>query len=69
MDDKDRLILIRDTINSESGRQVLSYATEFMLDVASRPGSNAEWVKGMGMLISHLKEVDMACKNKFERNN
>lgn len=64
----DKLILLREAINSEGGRQVLSYATEYMIETASKTNANAEWVKGMGMLINHLKEVDELCKKQFERN-
>ena len=64
----DKLILLREFLNSDGGRQVLSYATDFMIETASKTNANAEWVKGMGMLINHLKEVDELCKKQFERN-
>jgi hypothetical protein len=56
---------LRDFLNSEGGRQVLSYATEYMIETASKGNANAEWIKGMGMLINHLKEVDELCQRKF----
>jgi hypothetical protein len=59
---------LRDFLSSEGGRQVLSYATEYMIETASKTNANAEWVKGMGMLINHLQEVDEQCKKQFERN-
>ena len=39
-----------------------------MIETASKTNANAEWVKGMGMLINHLKEVDELVKKQFERN-
>ncbi len=68
--DINALIFIRDTIKSNGGRQVLSYAVDFMIENASRLGTNAEWVKGMGMLINHLEEVDEECQKLLnkERN-
>lgn len=66
----DSLIILREFLKSEGGRQVLSYATEFMIETASRANANAEWVKGMGMLINHLNGVNELCQKKFskERN-
>jgi hypothetical protein len=56
---------LRDFLNSEGGRQVLSYATEYMIETSAKGNANAEWIKGMGMLINHLKEVDELCQRKF----
>jgi hypothetical protein len=36
-----------------------------MIETASKGNANAEWIKGMGMLINHLKEVDELCQRKF----
>ena len=64
----DKLILLREFLDSDGGRLLLCYATEYMIETAAKPNANAEWVKGMGMLINHLNEVDKLCQQKFNKN-
>lgn len=67
MSDED-LIDLREFLKSKGGRLILCYACDFMIETSSKSCANAEWVKGMGMLINHLKEVDELCQQKFNRN-
>lgn len=62
------LIELREFLNSDKGRLLLCYLTDFMIETASKPNVNAEWVKGMGMLINYLKEVDEKCRKINEIN-
>ena len=45
------LIELREFLRSDKGRLLLCYLTDFMVEVSNRSNSNAEWIKGMGMLI------------------
>ena len=56
------LIELREFLRSDKGRLLLCYLTDFMVEVSNRSNSNAEWIKGMGMLINHLHEIDEKCR-------
>lgn len=62
------LIELREFLNSDKGRLLLCYLTDFMIEIASKTNTNAEWIKGMGMLINHLKDVDEKCRKLNEIN-
>lgn len=62
------LIELREFLKTDKGRLLLCYLTDFMIETASKSNINAEWVKGMGMLINHLKEVDEKCRKLNEIN-
>ena len=63
------LIELRELLNSDKGRLLLCYLTDFMVEISVKSNSNSEWIKGMGMLINHLKEIDQKCQklNEFNR--
>lgn len=56
------LIELREFLLSDKGKLLLRYLTDFMIETASMPNANAEWIKGMGMLIKHLYNVDEKCR-------
>lgn len=63
--DKDKLqhlIFLRDAIGSPQGLMIMEEACRYMVEVGSRPNSNAEWIKGMAMLIDRLKSVESECR-------
>ena len=62
------LIDLREFLNSDKGRLLLCYLTDFMIETSVKANSNSEWIKGMGMLINHLKEVDQKCRKLNEIN-
>lgn len=62
------LLAIRELMRSEKGEMLLRYLMDYMVEVASRGNSNAEWIKGMGMLISRLQKVDEECRQLNEIN-
>lgn len=62
------LIVVRDLLQSEKGRELLDFMTGFMVEISVKNNSNAEWIKGMGMLIDHLKKIDDICREKNEIN-
>ena len=59
-------ITVTELMRSEKGRLLLRYLTDFMVEVSTRGNANAEWIKGMGMLINHLKEIDEICQKLNE---
>lgn len=63
-----KLIELREFLSSDKGQVLLSYLTDFMVETSSKCNMNAEWIKGMGMLINHLKEIDKKCQNLNELN-
>ena len=62
------LVELREFLHSDKGRLLLCYLTDFMIETASKTNTNAEWVKGMGMLINCLKEIDEKCRKLNELN-
>lgn len=56
------LIELREFLQTDKGRLLLCYLTDFMVETSVKGNANAEWIKGMGMLINHLKEVDEKCR-------
>lgn len=66
--DDNKLILLRDAIESESGKLILDECRRYMVEVASMTNSNAEWVKGMGLLINRLQSIDNECKKLYDKN-
>ncbi len=62
------LIELREFLRSDKGRLLLCYLTDFMVETAAKANTNAEWVKGMGMLINHLNQVDSECRKLNELN-
>lgn len=62
------LVELREFLSSDKGRLLLCYLTDFMIETSIKCNGNAEWIKGMGMLINHLKEIDQQCRNLNELN-
>ena len=62
------LVELREFLSSDKGRLLLCYLTDFMIETSVKSNANAEWIKGMGMLINHLKEIDQKCRNLNELN-
>ena len=60
------LIELREFLASDKGRLLLCYLTDFMIEISTKSNTNSEWIKGMGMLINHLKEVDEKCRKLNE---
>ena len=62
------LIELRDLMQSEKGKLLLEYLAGYMVEMSVKSNANAEWIKGMGMLINRLKEVDEICRQINETN-
>lgn len=62
------LIELREFLRSDKGRLLLCYLTDFMVETSIKSGANAEWIKGMGMLINHLNTIDEKCRRDNEQN-
>lgn len=62
------LIELREFLNGHTGQFLLSYLCDFMIETSVKSGANAEWIKGMGMMIDHLKKVDAKCREQNEIN-
>lgn len=65
--DNIKLIELRELLKSKSGELFLSYAKDFMVEMSSKSNANAEWIKGMGMLINHFNGVEEECRKQNER--
>lgn len=56
--DRDNLARLNEAVTSPQGQEIINYMCEYMIDMASKSGANAEWIKGMGMLIFHVKDIE-----------
>lgn len=59
-------IKIREFLKTEKGQLLLGYLSDFMVEMSVKANVNAEWIRGMGMLINHLKEIDEICQRHNE---
>ena len=64
----DELIKLREVLQSPDGRLILDYAKNYMITLANSRNTNAEWLKGIGLLLAKLQEVPEECKRENERN-
>lgn len=60
------LIRLRDAVASPDGQKILGECRRFMVEVACRSNSNAEWIKGMGLLIGQLDTIEDRCRKLNE---
>ena len=69
--DKNRLALFNQVLESTEAEVVIKEIMDFMTETAAKPSSNAEWVKGMGMALEHLKQLRRDYQNEKlnERKN
>ena len=65
---KNDLIELRESMQSEKGKLLLCYLTDYMVEMSVKANADAEWIKGMGMLINRLRQVDEACRQFNETN-
>lgn len=62
------LIVLREFLHSQTGQMLLQYLSDFMIETSVKANADAQWLKGMGMMIDHLKKVDEICREKNEIN-
>lgn len=62
------ILLLREFLHSDKGQWLLSYLTDFMVECSLKTNMNAEWIRGMGMMIHHLKQIDEQCRRENEIN-
>lgn len=62
------LIELREFLHSRTGQFLMDYLHGYMVETSVKNGANAEWIKGMGMMIDHLKKVDEKCREQNEMN-
>lgn len=65
MDKMEQLIRLRDAVASPDGQAIVNECHRFMIEVASRSNSNAEWIKGMALMINRLLSIDDECQKMF----
>lgn len=65
MDKREQLIRLRDAVASPDGQAIVNECHRFMIEVASRSTSNAEWIKGMGLMVNRLLSIDDECQKMF----
>lgn len=68
MDKMEQLVRLRDAVASPDGQAIVKECYRFIVEVASKSNSNAEWVKGMGLLVNRLLSVDQECRQLFANN-
>lgn len=61
------LVALRDSINSNDGKRILDECQRYMVETGSRQNSNAEWIKGMALLINRLKSIDDECQRLYNK--
>jgi hypothetical protein len=68
--DKHKLALINEAINSNNGKMIIEFIKEYMVELASHQNSNAEWLKGIGMSLGRLNDLQTEYQNlkSKERN-
>ncbi len=62
------LIELRELLQSEKGKLLLCYLTDYMVEMSVKSNADAEWIKGMGMLINRLRQIDEVCRQFNETN-
>ncbi len=62
----DKLLIIREFVHSEGGKMLLEFCKDFMVETSTK-NTNAELIKGMGLLINHIQEIDEKCRTLIEK--
>lgn len=65
----EKLIALRDAIESTNGKLIIEECQRYMVEVASKPNSNAEWVKGIGLLLNQLKSIDGEYQRLYDKHS
>lgn len=65
----EKLIALRDAIESTNGKLIIEECQRYMVEVASKPNSNAEWVKGIGLLLNQLKSIEEECRKLLSKQS
>ena len=63
----DKLALLNEAVQSDAGKRLLVYMHDVMVETAAMANSNADWVKGMGMLISRIKMIEQDFKKELNK--
>ena len=63
--DRNKLILLREAISSESGQLIINECHRYMVEMSAKSNSEAEWIKGMGLLVNRLLSIDEECQKMF----
>jgi hypothetical protein len=61
--DKHKLALIDEALNSNHGKMIIDLIKEYMVELASHSNSNAEWVKGIGIALARLNDLQKEYRN------
>jgi len=66
--DIEELYKLRSLINSDTGRLLINFCTDYLTEMASKSGKNAEEIKGMGELIFKIRTIPDYVENLKNRS-
>ncbi|MBR1649421.1 MAG: hypothetical protein IJ689_07500 [Alphaproteobacteria bacterium] len=61
MKKQSQLLFLREALASREGEIILNECRRFMIELSARLNSDAQWVKGIGMLLKHLDNTEEEC--------
>ena len=65
--DRNKLIRLREAISSEDGQLIINECHRYMVEISAMSNSDAEWIKGMGLLVNRLLSIDEECQRLNNR--
>lgn len=63
----DKLIRLREALASKEGQLIMEYCKDFMVEISGWNAANAEWIKGIGMLLRDLESVPEKCEREHAK--
>lgn len=68
--DKHQIAIINEAINSNHGKIIIDLIKSYMVELATSSTSNAEWLKGIGIALGKLEDIQKEYQNlkSKERN-
>jgi hypothetical protein len=61
--DKHKLALFNEAINSKEGQLIVNILKDYMVELAGHPNSNSDWLKGVGMALGRLNDI----QNEYQK--
>jgi len=64
----DEKVFLSQAIESADGKKILTECQDYMVSLSAKTNVNAEWIKGMGMLIAHIRDIPPQVRKEHERS-
>lgn len=64
----DEKVFLSQAIESTDGQKILTECQDFMVSMSAKVNVNAEWLKGMGMLIAHIRDIPAEVRKEHKRS-